>query len=495
MIVLRCINCNEQIAENMKFCPFCGTAQEEISAVSTEPSIIYCNSCKQQVSPTDKFCPFCGAPTNQISVPPKDMVDYQTGYSPYSPHPDYYHQRPIKRISSLEKDFVPKKLRRSDLAYLLIPAIAWITIEAFMNFGGFLIAYFIIELILEATGTGNTTEWSETTKNIVNLLFNIMIDTIALLFIFMYLLKKLNYKPSDIGIKDDVLLPNIGTALKGYLLAFGATFFISLFLQTIVNTIWEALGWGTEQETPYDRYLEGDMTSLILFLIVLVIVAPISEEIIYRGLLMRLLDDRGFSPFGTVVLSSLIFASVHSEADITAGTFNYAIFHFFGTFAIGITLATTYRYTRNLGVPILIHAINNGFAGITMLLTEGNYSEETETMILGYLGLFILGLLAAFFILLYKERHSVSVFLSDLNLGLKNILSAKGAIILSAVTIVAILIPVGFDYISDVFDLADSLTSIIWIGLNLVILLISLKILSAGTKSSTELEIGNSVIK
>ncbi|MFX1513718.1 MAG: type II CAAX prenyl endopeptidase Rce1 family protein [Promethearchaeota archaeon] len=468
---MRCINCNEEIHQSMKFCPYCGTSQEQESYISSKPQIAYCNNCNREILPTDKFCPFCGDSQKEIW--------------------EHWIQEPPRKIRSLEKKVtLPRAPGRGDIPILLLPAIVWIAINAFMNFGGFLIAQILVGVFLQVSGVSTTDDWSDSTKNIVNLVFNILIDGLALFFIFGFLLGKLGYQRSDIGIKENVLFPNLRNSLKGYIAAFGVTFFIGILLQTVIDQIWKTMGWSTQQETPYDRYLEGEAVSTFLFFIVLVIVAPISEEIIYRGLLMRLLDDRGFSPFGTIVLSSLIFAAVHTEADITAGTFNYAITHFFGTFCIGLTLAAAYRYTKNLGVPILIHAINNGFAGISMLAIQGDYSVETENTILSILGMVILSMIVAFFIILYLDRKSIPILLSDLNSGLKNVLNAEGAFIFGFVALVAIVIPVSFDWISDIAELSSISSTVIWIVINLIILIVSLKGLTMSNKLITNLNAG-----
>ncbi len=51
-----CINpaCSENIKFNAKFCPFCGSKQEE------EIEKKKCNNCNKEIKQTASFCPFCG---------------------------------------------------------------------------------------------------------------------------------------------------------------------------------------------------------------------------------------------------------------------------------------------------------------------------------------------------------------------------------------------------------------------------------------------------
>lgn len=82
----------------------------------------------------------------------------------------------------------------------------------------------------------------------------------------------------------------------------------------------------------------------------LVVVAPITEEILCRGILLRGMLNR-LRPGTAIVLSALMFAIMHLNPwqAVTA-------------FVIGLVLGWVYMRTRSLALCIFIHAFNNAVA-------------------------------------------------------------------------------------------------------------------------------------
>lgn len=78
------------------------------------------------------------------------------------------------------------------------------------------------------------------------------------------------------------------------------------------------------------------------------IIAPIVEEMIFRGIIMHGLM-RNYSPFTAVSVSALMFALFHLNP-----------WQFPATFILGILLGILMLRTRNIILCILGHAINNG---------------------------------------------------------------------------------------------------------------------------------------
>ena len=96
--------------------------------------------------------------------------------------------------------------------------------------------------------------------------------------------------------------------------------------------------------------------SLILFFIVSVFIAPIAEEIIYRGVVYKALK-RKFSVTQSIFISSAVFASLHFE-------FSY----FPALFFLGMVLAFLFEKYNNLWVSIGVHFFNNFFASLVLLV-------------------------------------------------------------------------------------------------------------------------------
>jgi membrane protease YdiL (CAAX protease family) len=81
-----------------------------------------------------------------------------------------------------------------------------------------------------------------------------------------------------------------------------------------------------------------------------VIIAPIAEEIVFRGYLYKAFRDR-FRPSFAIVLSAALFSAIHLEPLAAASLF-----------VIGVVLAYVYEKTGNLMAPITLHMLNNAVA-------------------------------------------------------------------------------------------------------------------------------------
>ena len=95
-----------------------------------------------------------------------------------------------------------------------------------------------------------------------------------------------------------------------------------------------------------------------------VILVPITEECLFRGLLFRGLHDR--SPILAWVVSTALFSAVHIINYIGAYPFDTILLCFVQYIPAGVCLAGAYRLSGSLLSPILIHALVN-FVGMLAL--------------------------------------------------------------------------------------------------------------------------------
>ncbi len=95
-----------------------------------------------------------------------------------------------------------------------------------------------------------------------------------------------------------------------------------------------------------------------------VLVAPIVEELFFRGFLLHRWARRWGTPTA-VVASSALFAVLHGE--------------WIGHFLFGVVMAALYLRTRRLWMPIVAHAINNGLVALFALadLLQRTPAEST----------------------------------------------------------------------------------------------------------------------
>jgi len=102
------------------------------------------------------------------------------------------------------------------------------------------------------------------------------------------------------------------------------------------------------QDVGFDQL--GQRYEYILAFITLVIVAPISEEIIFRGYLYGKLKK--FVPFWiSIIVTSLLFGAIH-------GSWNLAV----DTFGLSIVLCLLREVTGSIWSSILLHMTKNGIA-------------------------------------------------------------------------------------------------------------------------------------
>lgn len=108
------------------------------------------------------------------------------------------------------------------------------------------------------------------------------------------------------------------------------------------------------QASLMEEFRRGDV---ILLSIMLGVLAPIAEEIIFRGII-PLKIFKGYESWGYIT-GGLLFAIFHGPTNIMS-------FVIYGGASV-ILILLAYR-TRRLEVSIAVHMINNGFPAILMLL-------------------------------------------------------------------------------------------------------------------------------
>ena len=104
--------------------------------------------------------------------------------------------------------------------------------------------------------------------------------------------------------------------------------------------------------------LAGDHTLVVrMYLIVLtVLIAPLAEEILFRGICLPFFCRKLGGPTA-IVVTALLFAAIH-----------FHIPSFAPIFILALGLGTACLYTRSLVVPVVMHALFNTYSVVVMLL-------------------------------------------------------------------------------------------------------------------------------
>ena len=139
------------------------------------------------------------------------------------------------------------------------------------------------------------------------------------------------------------------------------------------------------------------MSSNIFGILSITIIAPLVEELLFRGAIQGYLLKTGMKPMLAILISSFIFGVIH---------LNPAQVPF--AFAIGLIFGWLYYRTASLIPGIIGHFINNSIACIQMILLS---KEELNTKTIEWLGegptylLFTISLAVTIGIFLYLNKR------------------------------------------------------------------------------------------
>lgn len=97
----------------------------------------------------------------------------------------------------------------------------------------------------------------------------------------------------------------------------------------------------------------------VSLLIMTVILAPILEEILFRGIIMKGMLNSKVKPVTAIIVSAFIFGVVHFNP-----------WQFAGALLLGLVLGLVYYKTKSLLMPILLHAFNNFVSAMMMLYSD-----------------------------------------------------------------------------------------------------------------------------
>jgi uncharacterized protein len=120
----------------------------------------------------------------------------------------------------------------------------------------------------------------------------------------------------------------------------------------VINTQIAIFFTGGEFENPQIEAITGGMTltprDLFLLLLLIAIVAPIAEELFFRGMLYPVLRQR-WSVHWAIVINALLFALIHFIPILLPGLF-----------FVGLVLAWVRERTDSVIPGILLHCLQNG---------------------------------------------------------------------------------------------------------------------------------------
>ena len=150
------------------------------------------------------------------------------------------------------------------------------------------------------------------------------------------------------------------------------------------------------------KFFEGLMSNLVddqaVMVITAVIMAPIFEEIIFRGIMQKGMMNNGVEPWKAILLSSILFGLIHGNP-----------WQFVGATLLGCVLGLVYYKTKSLLLPMLLHGFNNLCSAILIFYTQKESFAEafnvSEWMLLG-IGIVLFSIFFYLFVFRNKVRYA-----------------------------------------------------------------------------------------
>jgi membrane protease YdiL (CAAX protease family) len=143
-----------------------------------------------------------------------------------------------------------------------------------------------------------------------------------------------------------------------------AVLIVATVASSIILAILHAINGGAKESLPEQVRSDLSPGAVVLFAILALVVAPVTEEFVFRGLLFRTIRDRhGF--LLAAVVSSLLFGLVHFVA---ANDWQSTLALQATMVFTGLGLATIYEKRGNLLASIAGHMAFNAVAVVTIAL-------------------------------------------------------------------------------------------------------------------------------
>jgi len=201
--------------------------------------------------------------------------------------------------------------------------------------------------------------------NVAVLPLSILVSVIS------WMLISAKFYNTPIGLKDTFGLNRgrvktcLAFGLGGGVVIIPVAMFLMLLTSFVVNALADEAPEGQKLVTVIaeQAQAEGGLEFLIFFAFMAVVVAPIGEEILFRGILYPAIKQNGY-PKVAVVGTAFLF-----------GLFHLNLLSFVALTFVGFALIYIYEHTDNLLAPIIAHAFFNG-VNVSMILVTTKYFPE-----------------------------------------------------------------------------------------------------------------------
>jgi len=141
--------------------------------------------------------------------------------------------------------------------------------------------------------------------------------------------------------------------------------------------------WHLEELLPFADWESEELEMLNqlggnpIWLITASLVAPVVEEVVFRGAILRALLQQKWNPWVAILISAAIFGIIH--LNLTQGV---------SAFVVGIFMGWLFYRTRSIWPGVILHLMNNTISSVWGYLPENAFSSIPLSP-MGYILLFV----------------------------------------------------------------------------------------------------------
>lgn len=165
------------------------------------------------------------------------------------------------------------------------------------------------------------------------------------------------------GLKVHYKIPKSNTrALGNFPAVYGAGALVNVITLSVMFFLFSDVDV-TKRLNTVTPALQGDIAASLFMFFMLVVIAPVFEEFVYRGVLMSELK-----PYGNglaIFVTGILFGMAHANFQ-----------QLFYTAAMGICLGYIANVTDSIFTTTILHSMSNGVSGILILLMSTNGVQE-----------------------------------------------------------------------------------------------------------------------
>jgi membrane protease YdiL (CAAX protease family) len=178
---------------------------------------------------------------------------------------------------------------------------------------------------------------------------------------------KLDHKPRLLSLILACLSILIALPFINWLVQINESFHLPHFLSGLENWMKSS----EEQATKLTEAFLSDISirGLIINIVMIGILASIGEELLFRGILVRLLNEWFRNAHLAVVISAILFSALHLQ-----------FYGFLPRMVLGILLGYLFIWTGNLWIPVLTHFLNNMLSVIvSYFYNKGSIATDVDS--------------------------------------------------------------------------------------------------------------------